>query len=359
MDNKLLNIVKNFNIKGEVTEIKPLGEGFINDTYVVETDKGNLLLQRKNHNIFKDIPGMMSNIDKVTRHLKKKIEAAGGNPERETLTLVNTKDDKFYFLDENGEYWTICLFIKDSVTHDKADTPELAFAGGAGIGAFQSMLSDFTEPLVDTLPGFHDMAFRFKQWDEAIKLDKAGRKASIAEEISWIDSRREEIMNFWKLIEDGSIPKRITHNDTKLSNVLFDKDDKVLCMIDLDTVLSASVLNDFGDAIRSYTNTGAEDDENLDNVSMDIEIFKNYTAGYLSETKSFLSEKEIEYLAYSAKVITFEQVLRFLMDYIDGDLYYKVKSPEHNLIRTRAQYKLLQSIEEQMDKMNTIVKELI
>lgn len=177
----------------------------------------------------------------------------------------------------------------------------------------------------------------------------------IAEEISWIESRREEMLNFWKLVENGTIPTRISHNDTKINNILFDKRGEVLCVIDLDTVLNSTVLNDFGDAMRFYTNTGLEDDENLDNVSMDIEIFKAFTKGYIEEAKSFLTETEIKYLAFSAKYITYEQVLRFLMDYIDGDNYYKIKSPNHNLIRTKAQYKLLTSMEEQFDAMNTAV----
>ena len=187
----------------------------------------------------------------------------------------------------------------------------------------------------------------------------AGRKKDLAEEISWIESRREEMLDFWKLVEDGTIPKRITHNDTKLSNILFDENGEVLCVIDLDTVLSSIALNDFGDAIRSYTNTGQEDDENLDNVNMNIEIFKAYTEGYLSETKSFLTTAELEYLAFSTKFITYEQVLRFLMDYIDGDKYYKVKNDNHNLVRTHAQYKLLQSIESQLEDMKSIVNTII
>ncbi len=181
----------------------------------------------------------------------------------------------------------------------------------------------------------------------------------MAAEIQWIESRREEMLHFGELVEAGTIPTRVTHNDTKINNILFDKNGDVLCVVDLDTVLNSTVLNDFGDAIRSYTNTGLEDDENLDNVSMDIAIFEAYAKGYLSEAKQFLSPIEKEYLAFSAKYITYEQVLRFLMDYIDGDNYYKVKSAEHNLIRARAQYKLLQSIEQQYNKMEAVIKSLV
>jgi hypothetical protein len=335
-----------------------LGEGFINDTFIIKTGNGtpNYILQRKNKNIFSPIPAMMENIQKVCLHIKGKVIAAGGDPMREAMTVTPTMDDKLYFLDEEDEYWAACQFIDDTIAYEAAETPELAYAGGKGIGKFQSLVSDLKEPLTNILPGFHDIRYRFNQWDEVLAKNPVGRKEKVAEQIEWIESRREEMLNFWKLVEDGIIPTRISHNDTKINNILFDKKGDVLCVIDLDTVLSSTVLNDFGDAMRFYTNTGKEDDENLDNVSMDLEIFKAFASGYLEETKAFLTEKEIEYLAFSAKYITYEQVLRFLMDYIDGDNYYKVKSAEHNLIRTKAQYQLLLSMESQFDKMNEAVK---
>ena len=202
------------------------------------------------------------------------------------------------------------------------------------------------------------MHIRFQQWDDVLNKDPLGRKAGVNREILWIEDRREEMMNFWKLVEEGIIPARVSHNDTKINNILFDKRGEVLCVIDLDTVMNSTVLNDFGDAIRYYTNTGLEDDKNPGNVSMDIKIYRAFARGYLEEALSFLSQKEIEYLAFSAKYITYEQVLRFLMDFIDGDNYYKIKYDDHNLVRTRAQYKLLTSMEEQFDKMNSIIREL-
>uniref|UniRef100_UPI0032165226 phosphotransferase enzyme family protein n=1 Tax=uncultured Draconibacterium sp. TaxID=1573823 RepID=UPI0032165226 len=359
MSTDLTKIAQNFKLEGEIEEVKPLGEGFINDTFIINTkgDAPTYILQRKNKNIFSPIPAMMDNIQKVCLHIKKKAELAGGDPMREAMTVIPANDGKLYWLDEEEEYWAVCLFIEDTVAYEAAETPELAYAGGKGIGKFQSLVSDLNEPLVNILPGFHDIRFRFKQWDEVLGKDPVGRKAEVSEEISWIESRREEMLDFWKLVEDGTIATRVTHNDTKINNILFDKQGNVLCVIDLDTVLNSTALNDFGDAMRSYTNTGAEDDENLDNVSMDIEIYKAFAKGYIEEAKSFLTDKELEYLAFSAKYITYEQVLRFLMDFIDGDNYYKTKSPEHNLVRTRAQYKLLQSMEAQFDEMNKIVKE--
>ncbi len=354
MNDMLNSVAAKFKLDGTIKSVAPLGEGFINDTFYVETNEAeahDYLLQRKNKYIFQNIPAMMDNISKVTTHLKKKIIEAGGDPLRQAMTVVPTIDGKLYYKDPDDEYWATCIFIKDNVTYQAARTPKLAFQGGKGIGMFQAMTSDMKEPLTDILPGFHNIRFRLKQWDEILGKNPAGRKDSLSTEIKWIEDRRDEMLNFWELVENGTIPIRVTHNDTKINNILFDKSGNVLCVIDLDTVLNSTVLNDYGDAIRSYTNTGLEDDPNLDNVKMDFEIFKAYTEGYLSETSSFLTQPEIDNLAFSAKYITFEQVLRFLMDYIDGDHYYKIKSPDHNLIRTRAQYKLLLSIENNYPKM--------
>ncbi|MDU1889506.1 MAG: aminoglycoside phosphotransferase family protein [Dysgonomonas sp.] len=360
MNPRLTQVGNQFTFEGTVKEIRPLGEGLINDTFFVETEGNspNYILQRKNKNIFKDIPAMMDNIHKVTTHLKKKIAAQGGDLMREALTVTPTKDNKLYYKDEDSEYWAACVCIEDTIAYEYADSPQLASQGGKGIGKFQAMLADMTEPLTDILPGFHNMRFRLKQWDEVLQKDPVGRKAEVAEEIGWIESRRDEMLALWEKFESGELPVRVTHNDTKISNILFDKQGEVLCVIDLDTVLSSMCLNDYGDAIRSYTNAGKEDDENLDNVYMKMDIFEGYTSGYLSEAKQFLTPSEVDNLAFSAKYITYEQVLRFLMDYIDGDNYYKVKYGNHNLVRTRAQYKLLQSMEENYGEMCRIVKEL-
>lgn len=360
MENKLTDIASRFRLEGTVESVKPLGEGFINDTFIIKTvpeEATDYILQRKNKKIFTDVPAMMDNIRRVTEHIKNKVSAAAGDPRREALTVTPTTDGQLFYQDDEGEYWAVCEFIKDTIAYEAAETPELAYQGGKGIGKFQSMLADFTGSLSDILPGFHNIRFRFDQWDKAIAQDAAGRVKNLAEQIDWIESRREEMLDFWKLVENGTIPTRVTHNDTKINNILFDKEGNVLCVIDLDTVLSSTCLNDYGDAMRSYTNTGLEDDPNLDNVSMNIEIFRAYTAGYLSETNKFLTPAELDYLAFSAKYITYEQVLRFLMDYINGDTYYKVKSPDHNLVRTKAQYKLLRSMEQQYDTMKAIVKE--
>ena len=354
----LYNIAEAFAFDAPVVEITALGQGFINDTYIVRTEKSRYILQRKNHNIFPDVPAMMSNIQRVTAHLKAKVKAAGGDSEREVLTVVPTKDGTLYYRDGDN-FWVALLYIEGSVTHDVANTPRLAYMGGRGIGRFQAMLADFNEPLNEVIKGFHNIRWRFEQWDRSLSEDKAGRKASVKEEIEWIESRRAQMLAFWEMVERGILPTRVTHNDTKLSNILFDENDEVLCVIDLDTVMSSTSLNDFGDAIRSYTNTGAEDDADLSRVAMNIETFRHYTEGYLSERGESMTRSEREWLAFSALYITYEQVLRFLMDYIDGDTYYKTAYPEHNLVRTRAQHKLLQSMEQQYEEMQAIVRELL
>lgn len=348
-----------FSIEGEVSRIEPLGEGFINDTllvYVEGCPAPKYILQRKNHLVFPDVPAMMDNIQKVTRHIKAKV----ADPLRETLTVIPTKDGKLYYRDADGNFWAVCLFIEGSKSYDRADTEQLAYQGGLGLGQFHLLVSDFKEPLSEVIKGFHNIRWRFTQWDEAVAADKAGRVRDLSEEISWIESRRELMLSFWEKYEKGEIPTRVTHNDAKISNFLFDaKNGALLCAIDLDTMMSSTLLNDTGDALRTYPNTGAEDDLDLDRVSFSLPMFKAYMTGYLSKMGGLLSPSEIKYLAFSGIYITFEQVLRFLMDYIDGDSYYKIKYPEHNLVRTKAQYKLLTSMEQQLPQMDSFIHSTI
>ncbi len=236
INERLNKIASHFMFEGEVISINTLGEGFINDTYVVETlgDAPNYILQRKNHVIFPNVPEMMGNIVKVCKHIKAKVS----DPVRESLTVTFTKDNLPYYRDEEGNFWAACLFIPNTITYSCANSTELAYEGGVGIGRFQTLLADFTEPLVETIKGFHNIRWRFVQWDEAIAADSVGRVASLQKEIEWIESRRAQMLEFWSLVESGTIPTRVTHNDTKISNILFDKESgKVLCAIDLDTVM--------------------------------------------------------------------------------------------------------------------------
>jgi len=353
----LSDIASRFAIEGQPREIKPLGEGFINDTYIVTTDGPmRYILQRKNKAVFPDVPAMMDNILAVTEHIKKKV----ADPLRETLTVIPARDGRLYYQDSRDEYWAVCLFIEDTVTYNLATTPAMARQGGIGIGRFQSLLADFDIPLKEVIRGFHNIRWRFSQWDESIKTDKAGRTAMVQEEIAFVEERREKMLSFWMMVEDGTLPLRVTHNDTKLSNILFDRQSgEVLCAIDLDTVMSSTSLNDVGDAIRSYANTTTEDDPNYDRVALRMDMYQSYMEGYLSQRKDTLSESEKEWLAYAPLYITYEQVLRFLMDFIDGDTYYKIKYPEHNLVRARSQIALLRSMERSYSSMQEIVQTLI
>lgn len=358
---KLNEIASQFALDGSIESIKPLGEGFINDTFIVRTagDAPDYILQRKNKNVFPDVPGMMQNIAKVTGHIRRRVEAEAGDVLREVLTVVPAKNGELYYEDEDGEYWAVSLFIDGTIAYDRADTPALAFKGGEGIGKFQAQLADFREPLSETIKGFHDIRHRFSQWDASVKADAAGRVKDLAEEIRAVESRRERMLGFKKLVEEGVIPPRVTHNDTKISNILFDKEGNVLCVIDLDTVMLSTSLYDFGDAIRSYANSGDEDDRDLGRVSLSMPMFEAYADGFLSQRAGQLTQSEIDNLAFSALYITYEQVLRFLMDYIDGDKYYKIKYTEHNLVRTCAQLRLLESMEEQYPAMCETVKRLV
>lgn len=353
------DIISHFAIQGRATAVEPLGEGFINDTYKVFVEgcaEPAYILQRKNQNVFPDVASMMDNIRRVTDHIRKKV----ADPLRGTLTVIPASDGKLYYRDEDGSFWAVCLYIGGTLSYDRADTAALAFQGGKGLGLFHRQVSDFTEPLTEIIRGFHNIRFRFSQWDATLAADRVGRCREVASEIDWMESRRERMLGFWSRYEKGEIPTRVTHNDTKISNFLFNASDgSLLCAIDLDTLMSSTLLNDTGDALRSYTNTGAEDDPDLSRVSMSMEMFRAYMDGYLGEMRALLSESEKKYLAFSGIYITFEQVLRFLMDYIDGDRYYKTKYPEHNLVRTRSQYKLLTSMESQLSEMEAYVEKSV
>ena len=231
----LQSIASRFALEGTIASIDSLGDGFINDTFIIRTE-GNApdyILQRKNRSVFPDVPAMMENIRKVTEHIRRHVIAAGGDPLREVMTVVPTRDGALCYEDEKGDFWAVTVYIADTIAYNKADTAELARKGGEGIGKFQAQLADFNEPLAETIKGFHNIRHRFAQWDEALTRDAAGRKKDLAEEIGWIESRRAEMLAFWSKVEDGTIPTRVTHNDTKINNILFDKQGRVLCAIDL------------------------------------------------------------------------------------------------------------------------------
>lgn len=360
MKENLREIASHFALEGPVTAIDSLGEGFINDTFIVRTeaDAPDYILQRKNKAVFPDVPAMMDNIRRVTEHIRRRVIAAGGDPRREVMTVVPAKDGHLYHVDAEGEYWAATVFIDDTVAYNKADSPELARKGGEGIGKFQSQLDDFTEPLAETIKGFHNIRHRFGQWDAALARDAAGRRIHLAEEIGWIESRRAEMLSFWSKVEDGTIPTRVTHNDTKINNVLFDEESlKPLVVIDLDTVMPGLVGHDFGDAIRFAANFVEEDSPEAEKAGLNLNIYWAFAEGFLKETAPTLTEAEAETLGNSCFTLACELSTRFLDDYITGDKYFKIKDPKHNLTRTRCQIALAKDMRKKMDAMNAIVRD--
>ena len=355
------SIVEKFAIQGVVKNVQPLGSGLINDTYMVETDgpKG-YVLQRINHAIFKDVVLLQNNIEAVTTHIRAKLEASGEKDvDRKVLNFLSLKESAQTWWFDGSSYWRVSVLISDSLTIDTVN-PEYSYFAGKAFGNFQSMLSDIKETLGETIPDFHNMELRERQLADAVATDKVGRMAS--EEVQSILAQMHEFMNEMTLAErlhrEGSLPKRICHCDTKVSNMLFDKSGQVLCVIDLDTVMPSYIFSDYGDFLRTAANKVAEDSPELDKVEFDMEIFKAFTKGYIESASSFLTEVERENLPYAAALFPFMQAVRFFTDYINGDTYYKIAYPEHNLVRTRNQMALFHSVMAHRSEMEKFIKTL-
>lgn len=356
--NNLQSIVSHFNTKGTVNEIQPLGSGLINDTYKVttlEADAPDYVLQRVNHAIFQNVEMLQANIEAVTRHIRKKLVEQGADDiDRKVLSFIPADTGKTYWYDGEN-YWRIMTFIPNAKTYEMVDA-EYSYYAGVAFGNFQAMLADIPDELGETIPDFHNMEFRLKQLRDAVAADAVGRVKEVQYYLDEIEKRAEEMCKGERLHHEGKLPKRVCHCDTKVNNMMFDEEGKVLCVIDLDTVMPNFIFSDFGDFLRSAANTGAEDDENLDNVNFNMEIFKAFAKGYLESAKVFLLPIEVENLPYAAALFPYMQCVRFLADYINGDTYYKIKYPEHNLVRTKAQFKLLQSVEEHTPEMQEFIK---
>ncbi|MBE7020642.1 MAG: aminoglycoside phosphotransferase family protein [Ruminococcaceae bacterium] len=339
-------------------EIAPYGNGHINDTYCVEP--GRFILQRINTNIFKNPDELMQNIENVTAHLREKIIASGGDPERETLTVIKTRDGKNYF-EYEGSCFRLYKFIEGTKTVETDKTMLDLYNAGKGFGKFQNLLADFpVDKLFETIVDFHHTPKRVEALKTAIKEDKAGRLNSVKEEVEFALSCAEFAATVTDGIEKGEIPVRVTHNDTKINNILFDAaTNEATCVIDLDTVMPGSVLYDFGDTLRMGASTGAEDEVDLSKVWFDKETFEIFAKGFLEETSTTLNEREIELLPFSAKLMTYECGIRFLTDYLNGDTYFKIHREHHNLDRARNQFKLVRDIAEKEEELNAIVKKII
>ena len=353
-------VTKALNEFGINENIEPYGNGHINDTFV--TDSYDYLIQRINTKVFKKPEELMENIDKVTSFLKDKIVKEGGDPERETLTVVKTKNgENFYKVDDDNVY-RVYKFVKDSKSIENSKTYEDLFCAGQSFGHFQMLLDDYpAETLHETIADFHNTPKRVEQLKEAIKNDIAGRKASVEKEIEFALKCADEFASVAvDELKKGTMPLRVTHNDTKINNILFDNETgKAICVIDLDTVMPGSSLYDFGDALRMGASTGAEDETNLDLVNFDVKAFESFAKGYLSEMKDKLTQKEIELLPFSAKLLTYECGIRFLADYLNGDTYFKIHREHHNLDRARNQLKLVHDISTKEAEMMQMVKNLL
>ena len=361
---ELNNIVEKFAIRGTVSEIKPLGEGLINDTYKVltaEPGQPDYVLQRVNDVVFPDVDMVMRNIAAVTGHIRKKLEQKGEKDiDRKVLTFIPLKEDssKLYAL-VDGKYWRIMVFIPDAVTK-QAVNPESSRAAGKAFGNFQAMLADIPVQLGETIKDFHNMEFRLRQLREVVKADPVGRvsEPQVQEMLRQIDARAEEMCKAERMGREGTLPKRVCHCDTKVNNMMFDKNDNVLCVIDLDTVMPNFIFSDYGDFLRTGANVVAEDCPDMDKVQFNVEIFKAFTEGYLSSASSFLTPVEIENLPYAVKLFPYMQCVRFLWDYLSGDKYWKCQYPEHNFVRANNQLHLLLSIEAHEAEMKDFIANL-
>jgi Ser/Thr protein kinase RdoA (MazF antagonist) len=351
-------IVSKFCLEGNVGSIQRYGSGHINDTFRIENtnnDCPDYLLQRINHNVFKDPAGVTNNIIKITNHLKQKIQnVPGGDPTKHVLNPVATLNGGYFYKDADGNYWRVFYFVKDAKSYDIVETEEQAYEGGKAFGEFQAMLSDLNaDEIIEPIPDFQNIEKRLQSFFKAIESDPLGRVKEVKAEIEFI-GKRTELMS---AVFSPELPKRIIHCDTKFNNVLLDENDKALCVIDLDTVMPGYVAYDFGDAIRTIINTAAEDEKDVWKIQLNFPLYAAYTKGYLKEAGSFLSATEIASLPKGVLLVTYMQVVRFLTDYIEGDTYYKISFHDHNLLRTRAQLQLFKQLEEQYERLEKIVQD--
>lgn len=357
-DYSIEKIISEFQIgEGEFNH-KPFGSGHINDTYLLEGEdpQQKYLLQRINHEVFRNVEGLMQNMHLVTTHLKRKLSVAKDG-HFTTVSIIPTRQGKLYHQDEKGNYWRVQTFIPNSTTYDTVTTEAQAFEAGYAFGKFQHLLRDIpVVSLKETIPDFHNMAYRFRNFAAAIEKDPLGRKASVMEEIRFALNRKQVMENLYAHVSQGDVPLRITHNDTKFNNVLLDKDTHhAICIIDLDTVMPGVAWYDFGDSVRTIVNTAEEDEKDLEKIEVNLSLFEAFTKGYLQETSSLLTELEIDQMAFSAHYMTFIMGIRFLTDYLEGDVYYKTKHEHHNLQRCRAQFRLVSQMEAHADEMKKIV----
>lgn len=348
----LKEVARHFQLEGELTGVSPYGQGHINDTYRIELQTGGrtvpFILQRVNHQVFKDVPRLMENLVRVTTHLRRKLAGQPGHdPARETLTIIPTRRGESYYRDEEGNFWRVYLFIGQATTVEVAGTPGQAYEAARAFGRFQRLLGDLPGPrLHETIPGFHHTPRRFAALEQAVERDPHRRRNFASAEIDFAMERKNLAGVLVQELEAGRLPERVTHNDTKINNVMLDDaTGRGVAVIDLDTVMPGLVHYDFGDQMRTTTCTGAEDERKLSAVVFRPDLFEALLRGYLDEMHDFLTPREIEFLPFSGRLITFEIGIRFLTDYLEGDTYFKTHRPGHNLDRARVQFARLRAME--------------
>ena len=347
-----------FDAYGMRVEAESYGNGHINDTYLVGFP-GQYIIQRINKNIFHHPEEVMENIVGVTRFLRKKIIEEGGDPDRGTINIVETREGKSFYVSEDGEYYRVYKYVGGASSHDEVTDPMQLYHAAKAFGRFQNMLADYpADELHEVIVKFHDTKDRYRQFKEAVRADLAGRASRVQEEIRFVLDREKDAGVIVDALADGRIPLRVTHNDTKLNNVLLDdKTGEGVCVIDLDTVMPGSLLYDYGDALRFGGSSGAEDEPDVSKIYFDTEKFEAFTRGFMEELSS-MTDEEKKLLPFSVKLMTLECGLRFLADYLNGDTYFKTKYPEHNLVRCHTQFKLVADIEDKMDMLNETVKRI-
>ncbi len=349
---KAKEIISGFSIPGELVGIKTNTQGHINSTFISTFEKNGerrkYTHQRINSNVFPHPDEVMENIVRVTSHIQEKTKDMD-EAERRALHVIPAKDGKPYIIDDENMYWRTYGFVDGVNTYDRVPDENISYNLGKGIGTFQSELSDFDSSSLHTvIPRFHDMGMRFSQLDTAIEKDVVGRVKEVQEEISFLMDNRERGVRIWNDFESGRLPSRVTHNDTKINNVLFsEKTGEALCVIDLDTIMPGTILFDTGDMIRTACSTADEDEKDLEKMEFSTAFYKALVEGYMESAASFLTELEKEGIKESGRTITQIMAVRFLTDYLQGDTYYKIAYPEHNLVRARTQIKLMQSMDRQ------------
>ena len=362
---KIREAIAAFAIEGEPVSYDLYGSGHINDTHLLITKTADgaecrYILQRINHVVFPHPEEVMENILGVTSHLARSIAARGGDVKRETLTVVPTHEGAPYYRDSIGSFWRVYLFIENNLSLDKVETPHQFYQSAVAFGRFQSQLSDFpAETLHEAIVDFHNTPVRYQNLERAIREDVCGRAAEVAEEIAFAAARRDFCETLYRAHAEGKLPLRVTHNDTKLNNILFDADTKEpLCVIDLDTIMPGFSVNDFGDSIRFGATTAAEDECDLTKVNIDLGLFETFARGFIEGCDGRLTAEEIALLPVGAKMMTLECGMRFLTDYLAGDTYFRIHREKHNLDRARNQFRLVASMEEHWDEMCAIVARL-